>query len=139
LTVKKTNLATVDSLIEKRKQDDKKIVRKLSKIFGKIAFVEQKQTLAKLEDARSAILENLNEKSDRMASDLAGEKSILKTLDEFYKNDTNSEKENLPAKFTGAELAQVESIAFDLKLTDVYRENGEQQIIRLPKKIVKTA
>ena len=121
------NLAAVDSLIEKRKQDDKKFVGKVSKIFGKIGLIEQKETLAKLEETKSAILENLNEKNDRMASDLAGEKSILKTLDEFYKNDTNPEKENLPAKFTAAELAEVESFAFDLKLADVYRENWEQQ------------
>jgi hypothetical protein len=124
---KKLNLAAVDSLIEKRKQDDKKIVGKVSKIFGKIGLIEQKETLAKLEETRSAILENLNEKNDRMASDLAGEKSILKTLDDFYKNDTNPEKENLPAQFTAAELAEVESFAFDLKLPDVYRENWEQQ------------
>lgn len=124
---KKSNLAAVDSLIEKRKQDDKKIVGKVSKIFSKIALIEQKETLAKLEETKSAILENLNEKNDRMASDLAGEKSILKTLDEFYNNDTTPEKENLPAKFTAAELAEVESIAFDLKLADVYRENWEQQ------------
>ncbi len=124
---KKLNLAAVDSLIEKRKQDDKKIVGKVSKIFGKIGLIEQKQTLAKLEETKSTILENLNEKNDRMASDLAGEKSILKTLNEFYKNATNPEKENLPAKFTAAELAEVESFAFDLKLADIYRENWEQQ------------
>jgi len=124
---KKLSLAAVDSLIEKRKQDDKKFVGKVSKIFGKIGLIDQKETLAKLEETKSAILENLNEKNDRMASDLAGEKSILKTLDEFYKNDTNPEKENLPAKFTAAELAEVESFAFDLKLPDIYRENWEQQ------------
>ena len=124
---KKLNLAAVDSLIEKRKHDDKKFVGKVSKIFGKIGLIEQKETLAKLEETKSAVLEKLTEKKDRMASDLAGEKSILKTLDEFYKNDTNPEKENLPAKFTAVELAEVESIAFDLKLADVYRENWEQQ------------
>lgn len=124
---RKLTLAAVDSLIEKRKQDDKKIVGKVSKIFGKIGLIEQKETLAKLELTKSAILENLNEKNDRMASDLAGEKSIQTTLDEFYKNDTNSEKENLPAEFNSAELAEVESFAFDLKLPDVYRENWEQQ------------
>lgn len=124
---KKLNLAAVDSLIEKRKQDDKKIVGKVSKIFGKIGLIEQKETLAKLELTKSAIIENLSEKNDRMTGDLADEKSIQTTLDEFYKNDTNSEKENLPAKFTAAELAEVESIAFDLKLADVYRENWEQQ------------
>jgi hypothetical protein len=124
---KKLSLAAVDSLIEKRKQDDKKIVGKVSKVFGKIGLIEQKETLAKLELTKSAILENLSEKNDRMASDLAGEKSIQTTLDEFYKNDTNPEKENLPAKFTAAELAEVESFAFDLKLADVYRENWEQQ------------
>lgn len=124
---KKLNLAVVDSLIEKRNQEDKKIVGKVSKTFGKIGLIEQKETLAKLEETKSAILENLSEKNERMMSDLAGEKTILKTLDEFYKNDTNPEKENLPAKFTADELSEVESLAFELKLADVYRENWEQQ------------
>jgi hypothetical protein len=125
---KKLNLAAIDSLIEKKKQDDKKFVGKVTNIFGKMGLIDQKETLAKLEETKSAVLENLNEKNDRMAGELAGEKSIQTTLDKFYKNDTNPEKENLPAKFTAAELAEVESFAFDLKLADVYRENWEQQI-----------
>ncbi|HLM60504.1 MAG TPA: hypothetical protein VK308_06860, partial [Pyrinomonadaceae bacterium] len=124
---KKLTLAAVDCLIEKSKQDDKKIVGKVSKIFGKIGLIERKETLAKLKVTKSAILENLSEKNDRMVSDLAGEKSILKTLDDFYKNDTNPEKEILPAKFTALELAEVESLAFELKWAGVYRENWEQQ------------
>jgi hypothetical protein len=124
---KKLNLAAIDSLIEKKKQDDKKFVGKVTNVFGNMGLIDQKETLANLEETKSAVLKNLNEKNDRMAGDLACEKSILKTLDEFYKNDTNPEKENLPAKFTAAELSEVESIAFDLKLADVYRENWEQQ------------
>lgn len=124
---KKWTLATVDSLIEKKKQVGEKIIGKVGKILGKIGLIEQKVSLAKLEETKAAIAEKLNEKNERMAGDLAGEKSILKSLDEFYKNDTNPEKENLPAKFTAAELAEVESFAFELKLPDVYRENWEQQ------------
>jgi len=124
---KKLTLMTVDSLIEKKKQDDKKIVGKVGKIFGKIGLIAQKETLTKLEKTKALITEKLLEKNDRMANDLAGEKSSRKTLDDFYKNDTNPEKENLPEKFAAAELAEVESLAFDLKLSGVYRENWEQQ------------
>lgn len=124
---KKWTLRAVDSLIEKQKQDEKKFVGKVGKILGKIGLIEQRTTLAKLEENKAAIAEKLNEKNERMAGELAGEKSVLKTLDEFYKNDTNPEKENLPAKFTATELAEIESFAFELKLPDVYRENWEQQ------------
>jgi hypothetical protein len=62
-----------------------------------------------------------------MSRELNAEKSILKTLNEFYERDTNPEKETLEPKFTAAELAEVESCAFDLKRTDVYEENWRQQ------------
>ena len=124
---KKWTLRVVDSLIENKKQDEKKIAGKVGKVLGKIGLIEQKMSLTKLEETKSAITETLSEKNQLMAGNLADEKSILKTLDEFYKNDTNPEKDNLQAKFTAAELAEVESIAFNLKLADVYRENWEQQ------------
>jgi len=124
---KKWTLAKVDFLIEKKEQDEKKIVGKLSKIFSKIGLIEEKTSLKQLEETKAAIVEKLVEKNERILSDLAGEKSMLKTLEDFYKNDTNPEKENLQAKFSAAELAEVESFAFDLKLADVYRENWEQQ------------
>ncbi|HQU83555.1 MAG TPA: relaxase MobL [Pyrinomonadaceae bacterium] len=123
----KWTLSKVDSLIEKKKQDDKRIVGKVSKIFSKIGFIEEKTSLKQLEEIKAVIAEKLSEKNEQMISDLTGEKSIQTTLDDFYKNDTNPEKENLPAKFTAAELAEVESFAFDLKLADVYRENWELQ------------
>ena len=53
---------TVDSLIEKKKQDDKKIVGKVGKIFGKIGLIAQKETLTKLEETKALITEKLLEK-----------------------------------------------------------------------------
>jgi len=124
---KKWTLAKVDSLIEKKELDEKKIVGKVSKIFSKIGLIDEKPSLKQLEEIKAVIGEKLSEKNDRMTSDLAGEKSIQNTLEDFYKNDTNPEKENLPTKFTAAELAEVESFAFDLKQAQLYRENWEQQ------------
>lgn len=124
---KKWTLAKVDFLIEKKEQDEKKFVGKLSKIFSKIGLIEEKSSLKQLDETKAAIVEKLVEKNERILSDLAGEKSMLKTLEDFYKHDTNPEKENLQAKFSAAELAEVESFAFGLKLADVYRENWEQQ------------
>lgn len=124
---KKWTLAKVDSVLEKKEQEEKKFVGKVSKIFSKIGLIEEKSSLKQLEEIKAVIGEKLSEKNDRMTSDLAGEKSIQKVLENFYNNDTNPEKENLTAKFTAAELAEVESFAFDLKLADIYRENWEQQ------------
>lgn len=123
----KWSLAKVDSFIEKQQQDDQKIAGKITKVLGKIGLVEKQDKLAKFEEIKTAITEKLNEKNDQLASDLKGEKSILKTIDDFYKNDTNPEKESIQAKFSAAELAEVESLAFDLKKADVYRENWKQQ------------
>lgn len=124
---KKRSLAEIDSLIEKTLQDERKIVGKISKVLGKIGLIEPKTTLKQLEDSKTLIIEKLVEKNDQMEKSLTDEKSLLKTLDEFYKNDTNSGKENLPTKFSTSELAEVESLAFHLKLADVYRKNWEQQ------------
>lgn len=124
---RKWSLAKVDSFIEKQQKDDQKITGKLNKVLGKIGLVEHHDKLAKLEEIKTAITEKLNKKNDQLAIDLKSEKSILKTIDEFYKNDTNPEKENLEAKFNAAELAEVESLAFDLKKADVYQENWQQQ------------
>lgn len=123
----KWSLAKVDSFTRKQQQDDQKIAERISKVLSKIGLVEKQDKLAKLEEIKTAITEKLNEKNDQLAIDLKGEKSILKTIDDFYKNDTNPEKENLEAKFSAAELAEVESLAFDLKKADVYRENWKQQ------------
>ena len=123
----KWSLAKVDSFTRKQQKDDQKFVGKISKALGRIGLVEHQDKLAKLEEIKTAITEKLNEKNDQLANDLKGEKSILKTIDEFYKNDTNPEKEKLEAKFSAAELAEVESFAFDLKKADVYRENWNQQ------------
>ncbi|MGI8543292.1 MAG: hypothetical protein ACR2MD_07390, partial [Aridibacter sp.] len=90
-------------------------------------LVESKDDIAKFEEIKTVITEKLNEKNEQLSSDLKGGKSILKTIVEFYKNDTNPEKETLEAKFSAAALADVESLAFDLKKADVYRENWNQQ------------
>lgn len=124
---KKWTLVKVDSLVEKKEQDDRKIAGKVSKIFSKLGLIEEKVSLKQLEEIRAAIVGNLSEKNAQMTNNLAGDKSIQKILEDFYKNDTNSEKENLQEKFTAAELAEVESFAFDLKRADIYRENWEQQ------------
>jgi len=124
---KKWTLVKVDSLVEKKEQDDKKIAGKVSKIFSNLGLIEEKISLKQLEEIRTAIVENLSEKNAQMTNDLAGDKSIQKILNDFYKNGTNPEKENLQEKFTTAELAEIEFFAFDLKRADIYRENWEQQ------------
>lgn len=124
---KKWTLVKVDSLVEKKEQDDKKIAGKVSKIFSKLGLIEEKASLKQLKEIKAAIVGNLSEKNAQLTNDLAGDKSIQKILNDFYKNDTNPEKENLQGKFTAAELAEVESFAFDLKRADIYRENWEQQ------------
>lgn len=123
----KWSLGRADALIEKSHQDERKIVGKIGKVLGKIGLVEPKNNRVKLEETKQTVAEKLIEKAEQMTIELQREKSILKTLDEFYKNESGAAKEKLAPAFNAAELAEVESLAFELKRADVYRENWQQQ------------
>ena len=123
----KWSLGRADSLIEKLEQDERKFVGKIGKVLGKIGLREPKSSRAKLEEIKLAVAEKLSEKSEQMTNDLSREKNILKTLNEFYKNESGAEKEKLSPVFTAAELAEIESFAFELKNARIYRENWQHQ------------
>lgn len=123
----KWSLGKADSLIEKHQQEERKITGKISKVLGRIGLVEPKNKRAKLEETKQAVAEKLSEKDEQMRRDLQREKNILKTLDEFYKNESGAEKERLAPGFTAAELSEIESFAFELKNAEIYRENWQHQ------------
>ena len=124
---RKWSLKRADEMIKKRQADERKLVGKISKAFGKIGLIEQPETAAKLEKIKDSVAEKLREKAEQLASETKSEKSIFKTLDEFYKADTNPEKERVEANLTAAELAEIESLAFELKLPEIYRDNWRAQ------------
>ena len=124
---KKWSLAKADSLIETAREKEQKIFGKINKVLGKVGLIEENKTILNLEKIKETIVEKLAEKSEQMSRELDDEKSILKTLNEFYERETNPGKETLEPKFTAAELAEVESFAFDLKRTDAYEENWRRQ------------
>ncbi len=124
---KKHSLTEIDSLIEQKRASEQKFVGKVSRVLGKIGLIEPKTTLKQLEETKALIIEKLDERNDLLEKNLTAEKSLQTTLEEFYKNDTNPDKENTPPKFSASELAEVESLAFKLKLADIYRENWECQ------------
>jgi len=123
----KWSLGKAESLIEKRQADERKITGKIGKVLGKIGLIEQKNASAKLEEIKLAVAEKLSEKSDQMTGELQREKNILKTLNEFYKNETGWDKEKLAPVFSAAELAEIESLAFELRNAEIYRENWQHQ------------
>ncbi len=114
-------------MIERQELNDQKLTGKISKILGKIGLIERKNNIGKLEETKNQIIEKLNEKQENFSQENTREKSRLKTLDNFYEKETNPEKETLEAKFEAQELAEIESLAVDLKLPEVYRENWLQQ------------
>lgn len=124
---KKHTLREIDSLIEKVLKNEQKITVKMSRILSKVGLIEPKTTLKQLKETKTLVIEKLIEKNDLMEKNLTTRRSLQTTLDGFSKNDTNSQKENLSARFSAGELAEVESLACSLKLADVYRENWEQQ------------
>lgn len=124
---KKWSLGKADAIIAKSFQDENRIGGKISKILGKIGIVENKNVRAELEEIKTKIVEKLGEKIENISDELEREAAVGKMLNEFYKSDTNPEKENLRPKPDAAQLAEIESLAFELKLADVYRENFAEQ------------
>lgn len=123
----KWSLGKADALIEKRRVEEQKLTARIGKVLSKIGLVEENQTRAKLEETKAQVAEKLTEKNEQSAIQLQSGKNILKTLDDFYKNDTHAEKETLEPKFTASELAEVESFAFELKNARLYGENWRHQ------------
>lgn len=123
----KWSLGKADALIEKHWNEEQKLAGKIGKVLSKIGLVEENQTRAKLEEIKTQVAEKLAEKSERSAIELEREKNILKTLNEFYKNDTHDGKESLKPKLTAPELAEIESFAFGLKNAHIYGENWRHQ------------
>ena len=123
----KWNLARADRLVEKREREEQKIVGRTGKMLDKIGLIEQKTGSVKLIEIRNEITVKLSEKAEHLSGELQSEKNISVLLNEFYKNDTNPLKETLDPKFSAAELAEVESFAFELKNAKIYRENWQAQ------------
>jgi len=124
---KKLTLSRIDELIEKQTLDEQKITSKISRGLAKIGLIEGRNELGILEETKSKIIEILGEKQENLVKEQSDEKALLETLKGFYKKDANNEKEILKPKFDAKELAEIESLAFDLKLPEVYRENWSQQ------------
>lgn len=123
----KWSLGKTDSLIEKHLADDRKFVGKISKALSKVGLIERKNSRSEVENIKFAVAEKLNEKSEQMTVELKREKNILKTLNDFYKNEAGADKEKLTPVFSATELAEIESFAFELKNAEIFRENWQHQ------------
>lgn len=123
----KWSLARADALIAKQRADEQKISNKVGKVLNKLGLVEQKTGGAKLVEIKNEIAAKLSEKAEHLTGELRLEKNVSELLNEFYKNDTNLDKETLNPSFGAAELAEIESLAFELKDTGIYRENWQAQ------------
>ncbi len=124
---KKMTLSRIDELIEKHTLDEQKITSKISRSLAKIGLIERRDELEKLEETKDRIIEILGEKQENLVKQQTDEKALLETLKGFYEKDTNHEKETLKPKFDAKELAEIESLAFELKLPEIYRDNWSQQ------------
>ena len=124
---KKWSLAKADAFIEQERRAELKLTSKAKQLLSKVGLTKPINKIEKLAAIKNQIAAKLDEKSENLAAKLHQEKSTLKTLQEFYKNDSNPEKETLAAKFDHSELAEIESLAFELKLADVYRQNWQHQ------------
>ena len=121
------SLAKVDTFTQKQQDDDQKITKKISKVLKRSGLVSNKEKQPNLSEIKTQILEKLDGKGEQIIHDLKSEKLILKTLDKFCNDDTNPEKEKIPAEFTPAELEMIEAFAFELKDKELYQETWTRQ------------
>ncbi|HRH41368.1 MAG TPA: relaxase MobL [Pyrinomonadaceae bacterium] len=124
---KRYTLQKIDSLIRNKNKEEQKIAGKVVKALGKIGLIKSEDKITFLNETKVIINEKLNEKNDSLEKGLGDEKSLLKTLNDFYFNETNPDKETIKAKFSATELAEVESLSFTLKLPEVYQDNWNHQ------------
>ncbi len=124
---KKWSLAKADAFIEQERRAELKLTGKINRLLSKTGLTKPINRLEKLAEIKNQVAAKLDEKSENLTVELQQEKSTLKTLQEFYKNDSNPEKETLAAKFNHSELAEIESLAFELKFANVYSQNWQHQ------------
>lgn len=124
---KKWSLAKLDAIAQEKAKSNKTIVGKVSDLFSKVGLMKSGNETEKLEEIRNQILIKLDEKFEEMSTGGKREKAIQKMLNGFAEKDTNPEKGTIKPSFTAFDLAETERLSFDLRLTEIYRDNFEEQ------------
>lgn len=123
----KWSLSKIERLVGEEANHEHTWISRMGTIFQKESLPENNSRSTRYAEIKQTIIEKLNEKSRELRSELKSEKNTAKTLDSIYKNDPISEKESITAKFDHNQLAEIETLAFQLKLPHVYEQNWLEQ------------
>lgn len=123
----KHSLYTLAEQSAKENAKEQTLAGNIGKALRKIGPVAEKETLSQTAEKKLLVHEKLTAETVRLSEDLSRAKKILQTLEKFAANEKEFDRKSIPPKFSAAELAAVELLAFDLKSADAYRENWEFQ------------
>ena len=121
------SLAKLDRLIGEDDKHEPNLIDKIGRIFRNDPMPAKESRNSNYSEIKQIIIEKLGDESRKHTSDLKREKNTAKTVESIYKNDPNLDKDGLGAKFDAEQLAEIESLAFQLKLPDVYEKNWLEQ------------
>ncbi len=123
----KWSLAKIEKLIEKEPKTDTTFIGKVKKIFTQEAVPSNEFSRSDLLNLRTKTIQKLEERNGERAHSLKQEKNTERILQSIYKNDPTSDKQTHNPKFNADQLAVIESLAFRLKLPEVYADNWNEQ------------
>jgi hypothetical protein len=123
----KWSLSKIERLVREEENHEPTWLSRIGSIFQKESLPQNDPQNSRYAEIKRTIIEKLKEKSRELKSELNREKNTAKTLESIYKNDPISEKESIAAKFDPDQLAEVETLAFQLKLPHVYEQNWLEQ------------
>ena len=123
----KWSLAKLERLITQDDKHEPNLIDKIGRILRNDSPPENDSPKSNYSEIRQTIIEKLGDEIRKHSSDAKREKNTAKTLESIYKNDPSFDKEVLGAKFNPEQLAEIESLAFQLKLPDVYEKNWHEQ------------
>ncbi|MGB7208376.1 MAG: relaxase MobL [Pyrinomonadaceae bacterium] len=123
----KWSLSKIERLVREEENHEPTWISRIGTIFQKEPLPESDSRNSRYADIKRTIIEAFEDKSRELRSELNREKNAAKTLDSIYKNDPISDKETIAAKFDAQQLAEIETLAFQLKLPKVYEQNWLDQ------------
>jgi hypothetical protein len=111
------SLAKLERLIGEDDKHEPNLIDKIGRIFRNDPMPAKESRNSNYSETKQIIIEKLGDESRKHTSDAKREKNTSKTLESIYKNDPNLDKDGLGAKFDAEQLAEIESLAFQLKLS----------------------
>ena len=123
----KWSLSKIERLVRAEENHEPTWISRIGTIFQKEPLAENDSRNSRYAEIKRTIVETFEDKSRELRSELKREKNTARTLENIYQNDPISEKQSIAATFDHDQLAEIETLAFQLKLPEVYKQNWLEQ------------